>query len=198
MKVIACLGNPGSEYSTTRHNVGWWLADRMAEVWALGRFRRQGSAGVASGRVEGVDLLVVKPLTYMNRSGAVLAPLREQADFDVARDLLVVVDDVALDPGRARFRASGSAGGHNGLRSVEDSLGTRDYARLRIGVGAVPPGEDMADWVLSSPPREDRQAILGLFPDLLQGVELWLAEGIEAAMNRYNALGRAGSAEEAT
>lgn len=186
MKVVACLGNPGAEYSTTRHNVGWWLADRLAADWELGRFRPEGGAAAVVGEVEGHEVHLLKPLTYMNRSGVVLTPLRHMEDFDVARDLLVVVDDVALEPGRARFRASGSAGGHNGLRSIEASLGTRDYARLRIGVGAAPPGSDLADWVLSSPPLEERRAILSLLPALTEGVRTWLTDGIETAMNRYN------------
>lgn len=186
MKVVACLGNPGPEYSTTRHNVGWWLADRLAEAWGLGRFRQHGSGASAEGMVAGHDTRVVKPLTYMNRSGAVLAPLLRLPDFDLQRDLLVVVDDIALEPGRARLRAGGSAGGHNGLKSVESALGTRDYPRLRIGVGARPPGYDLVDWVLSSPPPEDRHAILALLPELVECVGVWLESGIEMAMNRCN------------
>lgn len=186
MKVVACLGNPGSEYSTTRHNVGWWLADRLAESWDLGRFKRDGNAAVASGKLDGVDVRVVKPLGYMNRSGQALTPFRRASAFDISRDLLVVVDDVALEPGRARIRPSGSAGGHNGLKSVEASLGTRDYARLRIGVGARPPGADLADWVLSSPPRADRALILDILPDLAECVAVWIHQGVEPAMNRCN------------
>jgi peptidyl-tRNA hydrolase, PTH1 family len=186
VKVVLCLGNPGSEYSTTRHNAGWWLADRLAESWGIGRFRQNGNVQAVAGEVEGHEVHLLKPLTYMNRSGVVLTPLRHMEGFDLSRDLLVVVDDVALEPGRARFRAEGSAGGHNGLKSIESTLGTREYARLRIGVGAAPPGADLAEWVLSSPPREERQTILGTFPELVDGVGLWLREGIGAAMNRYN------------
>ncbi|MBW3628865.1 MAG: aminoacyl-tRNA hydrolase [Gemmatimonadetes bacterium] len=186
MKVIACLGNPGSEYSTTRHNVGWWLAERLAESWGLDRFRRDGNALVATGRFEGEDVRVVKPTTYMNHSGQALTPYRRASAFSVPRDLLVVVDEVALEPGRARFRPGGSAGGHNGLKSVQASLGTQEYARLRIGVGAKPPGADLADWVLSPPPRADRAIIMELLPELVEGVGVWAREGIEAAMNRYN------------
>lgn len=188
-KVVACLGNPGAEYSTTRHNVGWWLADRLAERWELGRFLRNGNVAVATGGVGEAELHVVKPLTYMNRSGAALEPLGRAADFDVGRDLLVVVDDVALEPGRARFRPGGSAGGHNGLRSVEAVLGTREYPRLRIGVGAKPPGVDLADWVLAPPTLEDRQAILQVMPRLVECVGLWLAQGTEKAMNQCNSTG---------
>ncbi|CAN5890761.1 aminoacyl-tRNA hydrolase [soil metagenome] len=185
-RVIVGLGNPGSEYVSTRHNVGWWFLDRLAEEWQLGRFRSQGNAGVASGRVEGFAVRLLKPLTYMNRSGAALAPLRRLQDFDLSRDLLVVVDDVVLEPGRARFRPGGSAGGHNGLKSLQATLGTQQYPRLRIGVGAAPPAWDLADWVLSRPPPQERQAVLELFPELIEGVRIWMNEGIEAAMNRCN------------
>lgn len=193
MKVIACLGNPGPEYSTTRHNVGWWLADRLAESWNLGRFKRNGPVAVADGRIEGVRTQVLKPLSYMNRSGPALVAHLRGSELDVGADLLVVVDDVALEPGRARLRGSGSAGGHNGLKSVEASLRTRDYPRLRIGVGAKPQGADLADWVLSSPPREDRQAILGILPSLVDCVGAWVARGTEAAMNECNGVGTASS-----
>lgn len=189
MKVVACLGNPGPEYSTTRHNVGWWLADLLAETWALGRFRREGPAAVAAGRLGAIDLRVLKPLTYMNRSGVVLAPLRDEPGFDPAADLLVVVDDVALEPGRARFRPGGSAGGHNGLRSVESHLGTPQYGRLRIGVGARPPGVDLADWVLASPPLEERRLIRAILPSLVDCVETWTTAGMTETMNRCNAPG---------
>ncbi|HET7275471.1 MAG TPA: aminoacyl-tRNA hydrolase [Longimicrobiaceae bacterium] len=185
-RVIVGLGNPGAEYSRTRHNVGWWLLDRLAEMWSLGRFRGRTPAAIAEGRAEGYPVKLVKPLTYMNRSGSVVAPLRNRDDFDLSRDLLVIVDDVALEPGRARFRAAGSAGGHNGLKSIEASLGTREYCRLRIGVGGAPPGADLARWVLAAPSRGDRDAIGEIFPDLMEGVILWMTEGSEAAMRRCN------------
>jgi peptidyl-tRNA hydrolase, PTH1 family len=187
---IVCLGNPGSQYSTTRHNVGWWLADRAATEWGLGRFRKEGVASVARGEVAGHRVQLTKPLTYMNRSAEAVAPLLRQEGLVVERDLLVVVDDVALPPGRARIRAGGSAGGHNGLRSLEALLGSGEYPRLRIGVGAAPPGEDLADWVLSSPPPEDRRLIMELFPELVESLRIWIQEGIEPAMNRTNSAGR--------
>lgn len=185
-RTILCLGNPGPEYSATRHNVAWWLADRLAERHGLGRFKQQGAAGVARGRSGSVPLQVVKPYTYMNRSGRVVEGLARKPGFDLIRDLLVVVDEVALDVGRVRFRAGGSAGGHNGLKSIQDALGTVDYARLRIGVGAPPPGVSMSDWVLSVPPRSDREALLNGMDALAECVDVWLHDGIEAAMNRCN------------
>ncbi|HEX2095497.1 MAG TPA: aminoacyl-tRNA hydrolase [Longimicrobiaceae bacterium] len=186
LKAVVGLGNPGPEYSATRHNVGWWLLDALAEEWGLGRFRKEKNAAVASGRVEPFAVRLIKPLTYMNLSGQAVAPLRRMNAFDVSRNLLVVVDDAALPPGRVRFRPEGSAGGHNGLRSIEATLGTRAYPRLRIGVGSPPPGADLARWVLSPPSKADRQAILDLLPDLVEGVSVWMTEGIEAAMNRFN------------
>lgn len=187
LKVIVGLGNPGREYENTRHNAGWWVLDALAERWGIARWRKDGSASVATGRVEPHAVRLIKPLTYMNRSGSVLVPIRKMNAVDVTRDLLVVVDDVALDPGRIRFRATGSAGGHNGLRSVQQMLGTQAYPRLRVGVGAKPPERDLADWVLSTPPKAARQAIDERIPDMLDGIELWMNEGVEAAMNRFNA-----------
>ena len=186
LKVIVGLGNPGREYALTRHNVGWWLVDALADSWGFGRFRLDRNAAVAQGRIEPDVVRLIKPQTYMNRSGSALQPIARMNAVDVTKDLLVIVDDVALEPGVVRFRPSGSPGGHNGLKSVEQTLGTRDYPRLRIGVGAKPPAMDLADWVLSPPPRHAREAILERFPELMDGVRLWMDEGVEAAMNRYN------------
>jgi PTH1 family peptidyl-tRNA hydrolase len=130
---------------------------------------------------------ILKPQTYMNRSGASLAPLRASETFDPARDLLVLVDDVALDVGRFRLRGAGSAGGHNGLKSVEGVLRRQDYARLRIGVGPRPmEGDELADFVLDRFTTEERAAIEELLDPMVAAVECWLDEGIEQAMTRFN------------
>jgi PTH1 family peptidyl-tRNA hydrolase len=181
------LGNPGPEYADTRHNAGFRLADRLAERWGLGPFRRGERARVASGTAHGIAVQLLKPQTYMNRSGAALAPLRALPGFDPARHLLILVDDVALPPGRFRLRGAGSAGGHNGLKSIEGALQRQDYARLRIGVGAKPPGsDDLADWVLSDFSRDEREAIDALLDPMAEAVECWLTDGIELAMTRFN------------
>ena len=159
--------------------------DRLAHDWDIGPFRRDGAALIADGTVRGQDVRVLKPVTYMNRSGAALVPLRSVA-FHPASDLLVVVDDAALDVGRLRFRSKGSAGGHNGLKSVEAILGTQEYARLRIGVGVRPPAIDLADWVLSPVPEADEDVILGLLPHVTQAVEGWLEDGSDTSMSRFN------------
>lgn len=130
---------------------------------------------------------LAKPLAYMNRSGRVLPRLLETHDVRPAGDLLVLVDDVALPPGTFRLRARGSAGGHNGLTSIEDALGSRDYARLRIGVGSPDrPEVDLADWVLAAPGAAEESAVLEQMDPMAEAVECWLAEGIEPAMNRFN------------
>src|SRR5579872_2947433 len=117
MKLIVGLGNPGREYERTRHNVGWWVVDHLADVWHLGAWRQDGQALAVSGRLGAAHVRLVKPLTFMNLSGAALVPYLGRPTFDAATDLLVVVDDVALPVGRMRLRAHGSAGGHNGLRA---------------------------------------------------------------------------------
>jgi PTH1 family peptidyl-tRNA hydrolase len=185
-KVIVGLGNPGREYENTRHNAGWWLLDELARSWGVPKFRVEKTQANATTRVEPFQVRLIKPLTYMNRSGGVLVPLKRMNALDLTKDLLVIVDDVALDPGRVRFRPSGSAGGHNGLKSIEQTLGTKDYPRLRLGVGQKPEGMDLAAWVLGGMPKSDRKLLEERFPDLVRGVEIWMRDGIEAAMDECN------------
>lgn len=181
------LGNPGSEYAETRHNAGWWLADHLAARWGWGSWRRERWYRILVGEAQGKPVRLVKPLTYMNRSGAVLAPLHALAEFHPATELLILVDEAALPLGSFRLRAGGSAGGHNGLKSIEAAVGSRDYARLRIGVGPVPPGlDELSEWVLGQASREERQVIGELLEVMAEAVECWLAQGIDVAMNRYN------------
>ena len=181
------LGNPGPEYVETRHNAGFRLAEHLVSRWGLGPLRREGRARAAEGTRGGQPVLVLLPTTYMNRSGAALAPLLARPDFDPARDLLLLVDDVALPVGRFRLRGAGSAGGHNGLRSIEGALRRQDYARLRIGVGPAPAGlDDLADFVLAEFSPEERDQIGELLPTMADAVDCWLEDGIERAMTRFN------------
>lgn len=190
MKVILGLGNPGREYAATRHNVGWWLIDHLADVWHFDGWKKDGDSHVANGIVAGAKVRLVKPQTFMNLSGQALKNYVRRPFWSAARDLLVVVDEVQIPVGRFRIRARGSAGGHNGLKSVEHALGTLDYARLRIGVG---PSEerkgiykDLADFVLAPFARDERDDVLALLPPLTLTVETWLKDGVEKAMNLYN------------
>jgi len=164
------------------------LADRLAARWKLPPFRRVPAARETRGEVLGREVLVLKPQTYMNRSGAALASLRSFPGFDPAQELLVITDDFALPLGRFRLRGAGSAGGHNGLKSIEGALRRQDYARLRIGIGPLPPGTgDTADFVLEQFSREEREVINQLLDPMGEAVECWLSDGIEVAMNRFNA-----------
>ena len=186
MKVVCGLGNPGSEYQATRHNVGWWLLDRLQQEWRFENFRRVGNSLATEGRLQDQAVVLLKPLTYMNRSGAALMALQQRLEFDPTQQLLVVVDDVALPVGKVRIRAEGTAGGHNGLKSIEAALGSQAYARLRIGVGAAPPEDDLADWVLSPFETEDEQIVRELLPRLVNVVAAWLADGAEVASRQLN------------
>ncbi len=187
-KVIVGLGNPGREYENTRHNAGWWFLDALAQSWGIPKFRAEKSQANATTRVEPFQVRLIKPLTYMNRSGSVLVPLKRMGAMDLSRDLLVVVDDVALDPGRARFRPSGSAGGHNGLKSIEHALGHQEYARLRIGIRPEDPRRvgNLADFVLSPFGRDDRELTLALLPRVRDALEVWIRGDVTAAMNDLN------------
>ncbi len=185
-KIVLALGNPGPRYQATRHNVGWWVADRLAYDWDFGPFESNEPSAVTSGVVDGVAVEIRKPTVFMNRSGLAVTDLLDQERIDVARDLLVVVDDATLDVGRIRFRPAGGAGGHNGLRSVASALGNDQYARLRLGVGRCPEEVDLADWVLSEMEPPDEDLIVEVLPELTHAVELWMYEGTEAAMNRFN------------
>ncbi len=185
-KAIVGLGNPGPEYERTRHNAGWVLLDHLSARWGFGSPRRADQAIATTGTLDSVPVRLIKPTTYMNRSGDALRALRSPS-WDPAADLLVLVDDVAFPPGKFRLRGAGSAGGHNGLKSIEGSLRRQDYARLRIGVGAKPPEyEDLADWVLGRFTPDERRALDATLDLMADAVACWVQHGIEIAMTRFN------------
>jgi len=188
------LGNPGPDYERTRHNVGWWVVDHLADVWRFDGWKKDGESRVASGAVAGKRVRLVKPQTYMNLSGGALRPYLRRDTFRTSDDLLIIVDEVALPTGSFRIRANGSPGGHNGLKSIEGAVGSPDYARLRIGVGPADPSGrkgDLADYVLSPFGKRDTKAVEELMPTLTELVECWLADGAESAANKFNRAGRA-------
>jgi PTH1 family peptidyl-tRNA hydrolase len=188
VKVVVGLGNPGREYERTRHNVGWMVMDHLADVWRFEGWRRDGEARVASGTVRGQPIRLVKPQTYMNLSGGVLKPYLRRTGWSPQNDLLIVVDDVALPFGRYRFRARGSSGGHNGLKSIEGALGHQDYARLRIGI--APPADrrrgDLSDYVLNDFGKIELKELADMMPTFTESIETWISDGIETTMNRHN------------
>ena len=175
MRAVVGLGNPGPEYAATRHNAGFLLADAVAAHWQLPPFRRAERARATEGSVAGVPVRVLKPTTFMNRSGAALASLRVDPAFDATRDLLILVDDFQIPLGTFRFRPDGSAGGHNGLKSIEGALQSQQYARLRVGVGPLPEGiGDWADYVLAPFEPEQMEEVDALMPQMIEAVEKWL------------------------
>jgi PTH1 family peptidyl-tRNA hydrolase len=189
VKVIVGLGNPGREYAGTRHNVGWWVIDHLADVWRFDGWKKDGEAHVTNGTVHGKRVRLVKPQTFMNLSGNVLVRYARRPFWSAAQDLMVISDEVQLPVGRYRFRSKGSAGGHNGLKSVQLQLGTMEYARLRVGVG--PSDEDrkvavLKDYVLGNFGKGESVTVRELFPVFVEALELWVAEGILPVMNRFS------------
>ncbi len=166
------------------------MGDALATRWRFPAFRRSGRALATEGTVHDQTVTIVKPQTYMNLSGEALETLRAREHFQVSRDLLVLVDEFALPLGTFRLRARGSAGGHRGLESVEATFGTRDYCRLRIGIGPLPDHvHDWADYVLAPFTRAEQEMFIELVPVLGDAVECWITDGIETAMNRFNRRG---------
>jgi PTH1 family peptidyl-tRNA hydrolase len=184
VKIVVGLGNPGAQYEKTRHNIGWMVLDRLADRagWT-GKGRTRDAAAIAMGRFRGLDLMVVKPLTFMNDSGLAVRKVlaREHAPLS---DLLVVADDFALPFGKLRFRENGGAGGHNGLGSIIDELGSEKFSRLRIGIGA--PERGFKDHVLNQFQPDERQRLDGLLEAAADAVEEWARHGTSKAANRFN------------
>jgi peptidyl-tRNA hydrolase, PTH1 family len=194
MKLIVGLGNPGREYDATRHNAGWWFLDHLAGVWHADAFRKDGQALATTVRVGDQPVRLVKPQTYMNHSGDVLPAVLRRPGFRAASDLLVLVDEVAIPVGTLRFRAKGSAGGHNGLKSVQQQVGGQDYPRLRLGIRSLDERRlrgDLADYVLDRMPRDERDQLEARFADATRIVEAWLREGNDAAARVAGPLERA-------
>jgi PTH1 family peptidyl-tRNA hydrolase len=182
-KVIVGLGNPGKQYVGTRHNVGYAVIDSLAASPKAGRSQSRFQALVAELNEDFGKLLLVKPETFMNLSGVSVRQLLDFYKVPVA-DLLVVCDDINLPLGKLRFRPRGTHGGHNGLRNIQDHLGTNEYQRLRIGVGS--PEEDAVDHVLSRFKPSEVPVINEAVATAAQAVMVWVAEGIDECMNQYN------------
>jgi PTH1 family peptidyl-tRNA hydrolase len=184
VKLVVGLGNPGPQYRETRHNVGFWVVDELAARWGIDdRWRERDEALVV--RQPGGTILT-KPLTFMNLSGFAVSRLRRFFQIELA-DILVVVDEVALPLGRLRARAHGSAGGHNGLKSIAEQLGTTEFPRLRIGVGRGDTRRDLADHVLSTFDPDEREVIRAATLRAADAAEMFISEGIGRVMNTFNA-----------
>ncbi len=184
MKVIAGLGNPGSNYAGTRHNAGFDLIDRMAERFCVEVNSKKFSSLIGECEYDGTKLMFVKPQLYMNCSGQSIATVMGFYKLEKS-SLLVVTDDMALEPGVIRLRAKGSAGGHNGLSDIISKVGGQDFSRLRIGIGRNSLF-DTKDYVLGRPSKDERELIDESVRLSVDAVMCWVCDGIERAMTRYN------------
>jgi PTH1 family peptidyl-tRNA hydrolase len=185
MRLVVGLGNPGERYRRTRHNVGFMVADVLAHRAQVTGGSVQADAWTAETSLAGVPVLLVKPLTFMNRSGLAVEQLMRGHQAKPS-EMLVVVDDIALSLGVLRLRERGGHGGHNGLRSIIESLDTDDFPRLRVGVRRGEVGEDLADYVLADFADEDVLVVHEAVGRAADAIECVLSEGIVAAMNRFN------------
>ncbi len=186
MKLIIGLGNPGTEYAGTRHNIGFDLVNALASAHKIKVDQRITGvrARVGRGLIAGQPVMLVKPQTFMNLSGEAVAPLMRREAVPLS-DILVLCDDIHLPVGKLRLRSKGSSGGQNGLKSIAASLATQEWARMRLGVGEPPPGLQI-DWVLGRFSKSDQKITDEMLIVAMGAVEIWLTDGIETAMNRFN------------
>lgn len=191
MYIIAGLGNPGKEYEKTRHNVGFDVIDAIADKYNISVLELKHKAMLGRGYVEGQKVVLVKPLTFMNLSGESIRPVMDYYKADAQTELIVISDDISLEPGQLRVRKKGSAGGHNGLKNIIRQLGHDNFQRVRVGVGEKPKNYDLADWVLGHFSKGEREAVDEAVIKAVRAVEMILADGADAAMNEFNRKGKA-------
>lgn len=185
MYLIVGLGNPDRQYEGTRHNVGFEVIDRLADRLFVSVEEKKFRGYYGKGIIGGQKVILLKPQTYMNLSGE---SVRAAADFYKIQPehIIVVYDDVSLDVGQLRIRTKGSAGGHNGIKNIIAHLGTQEFPRVKVGVGAKPPRMDLADYVLSRFSKEDQAKMEDAFKEAAEAVETLITEGADRAMNRFN------------
>ena len=186
MYLIVGLGNPGRQYEATRHNMGFDVIDKLVEEYNVPQSGVKFNAMYGKGRIEGQPVILMKPLSYMNLSGG---PVRDMANYfkiDPETEMIVIYDDIDLDPGQIRIRKKGSAGGHNGIKNIIQELGTQKFVRIKVGVGAKPKGWDLADYVLGRYSAEDRKIIDEAQKEAAEAVKLMVTDDVRGAMNRYN------------
>ncbi|MDY5022056.1 MAG: aminoacyl-tRNA hydrolase [Blautia sp.] len=186
MYLIAGLGNPGRQYEATRHNMGFDVLDCLIEKHHIAQSGVKFNAMFGKGIIGGEKVILMKPLSFMNLSGG---PIQEMANYfkvDPETELIVIYDDIDLEPGQLRIRKQGSAGGHNGMKDIIRKLGTDKFLRIKVGVGAKPKGWDLADHVLSRFTDQDRKLVDESIEKAADAVEIMISRGADAAMNLYN------------
>lgn len=187
MFVIVGLGNPEKKYEGTRHNIGFAVIDALADKYNISIKDKKHKALCGTGVIEGVKVMLVKPLTYMNLSGDSVADVMNFYKLDPEEDVLVVYDDISLAPGNIRVRKKGSAGGHNGIKSIIARCGTQNFMRVRVGVGEKPEGWDLADHVLGHFSDEDSRLVREAVDDAIGAIVMMSRGDVDQAMNNYNA-----------
>ena len=193
MRLIVGLGNPGAAYAQTRHNVGMWVIERAAARWSI-RLARRGTAHRGSGRLGSELIELAGTLDWMNITGPPLKGLLREYSLTAA-DLILVHDDLDLDLGRLRIKQAGGHGGHNGIRSVIDAVGTPQFVRIKIGIGRPAPRQDSADYVLQAFSREDIDLLNPCLDRAVDALECMIHRGIAVAMNQFNVREREESEE---
>lgn len=185
MKLIAGLGNPGDKYATTRHNIGFMIVDRVALSAGLSMKKKnhQGLCGI--GRIDDVEVMLLKPQTYMNRSGASVGSALKSLGIDPG-DLIVIHDDIELPFGRLRIKQGGGHGGHNGIRHIREVLGHGEFVRVKVGVDRPPAGGDVSSWVLQNFSSTERKRLDALVDHAAVCIRTMLVEGTTQAMNQFN------------
>lgn len=189
MYVIAGLGNPGTKYENTRHNIGFMVIDAVADKNHISVTEKKHRAIIGKGMIGGERALLVKPQTFMNLSGESIREVIDYYKIEEKTELIVISDDISLAPGALRIRKKGSAGGHNGLRNIILHLGHDEFQRIRLGVGEKPHGYDLADYVLAHFNEDDRALIRESVEQAAEAVEVMVTEGVDRAMNRFNKKG---------
>ena len=185
MKLIIGLGNPGTEYARTRHNVGFEAVDTLAKTYNISVNKSKFRGLFGEGFIGGDKAILVKPQTYMNLSGEAVTSFVSWYKVQ-AKDILVIYDDVSLAPGKLRIRQKGSAGGHNGIKSIIQHLGTDEFQRIKIGIGEKPQGWDLADYVLSRFSNPEMKLMDAIMEDVAGATQMIIEKGIQEAMNAYN------------
>ncbi len=186
MFIIAGLGNPGKEYKNTRHNIGFDVIDVIAEKHNISVIEKKHKAIIGKGVIAGTKVILAKPLTYMNLSGESLREIIDYYKVDPTQELIVLSDDISLNPGNIRIRKKGSAGGHNGLKNIIAQLGTDQFMRVKMGVGEKPKGYDLADYVLGHFTGDERKIMDEAAKSAEEAVCMMLQGQVDAAMNRFN------------
>ena len=186
MVLIVGLGNPDKKYEKTRHNIGFQVIDKMAEKYHIDVKDKKFKGLVGTGMIDGVKVMLLKPTTYMNRSGESVIEALNFYKLDPQLQMVAVYDDITLAPGNIRVRKKGSAGGHNGIKNIIAHTGTQNFMRVRVGVGEKPQGWDLADYVMGVLDGEDKERVEEAKLDAIEAVSLMIHDEIDKAMNDYN------------